>query len=229
VAAVAEGWQLADVGPDRKELVLGNEAWPFPVPLVKGATGWSFDAAAGREELLNRRIGRNELAVIRILQNYVAAQRAYAAIGHDGKPAGLFARRFGSEPGKQNGLYWPAGRGEPRSPLGVLTAQASEELQAARRRRAVPVPRLLLPHPRGPGQSRERRRCRVRRERRDVRRLRARRLAGALRLLRRDDVHRQPRRRRVREGPRVRDGRAREGDHSFDPDESWRPVQTDSP
>ena len=127
VAAVAEGWQLRDVGPGRRELVLGNEAWPFPVPLLKGATGWSFDAAAGREELLNRRIGRNELAVIRILQHYVAAQRAYATMGHDGKPAGLYARRFGSEPGKQNGLYWPAGRGEPRSPLGVLTAQASEE------------------------------------------------------------------------------------------------------
>jgi hypothetical protein len=126
-AAIAEGWQLGDAGPDRKELVLGNEAWPFPVPLVKGVTGWSFDAAAGREEILNRRIGRNELAVVRLLQNYVAAQRAYGTRGHDGKSAGLYARRFGSEPGKQNGLYWPAGRGEPRSPLGVLIAQASEE------------------------------------------------------------------------------------------------------
>jgi hypothetical protein len=127
VAAVAEGWHLQDAGPGRKELVVGNEAWPFPVPLVKGAAGWSFDAAAGREEILNRRIGRNELAVIRVLHDYVAAQRAYAATGHDGKPAGLYARRFGSAPGKHDGLYWPAGRGEPRSPLGVLVAQASEE------------------------------------------------------------------------------------------------------
>ena len=127
VAAVAEGWRWGDIGPDRKELVLGNEAWPFPVPLVKGAAGWSFDAAAGREEVLNRRIGRNELAVIRVLQHYVAAQRAYAATGHDGKPAGRYARRFGSDPGRQNGLYWPARRGEPRSPLGVLVAQASEQ------------------------------------------------------------------------------------------------------
>jgi len=127
VAAVAEGWRLGDVGPGRKELVLGNEAWPFPVPLVKTAAGWSFDAQAGREEVLNRRIGRNELAVIRVLQDYVAAQRAYAATGHDGKPAGRYARHFGSDQGRQNGLYWPARRGEPRSPLGILVAEASEQ------------------------------------------------------------------------------------------------------
>ena len=126
VAAVGEGWRLGDLPAGGKELVLGHEAWPFPVPLVKGAGGWSFDAAAGREEILNRRIGRNELAVIRVLQQYVAAQRTYATSGHDGRPAGRYARQFGSDPGKQNGLYWPA-RGEPRSPLGVLVAQASEQ------------------------------------------------------------------------------------------------------
>ena len=125
-AAVGEEWRLADLASGAKELVLGHEGWPFPVPLVKGPGGWSFDAAAGREEILNRRIGRNELAVIRVLQQYVAAQRAYASAGHDGKPAGRYARQFGSDPGKQNGLYWPA-RGEPRSPLGVLVAQASEQ------------------------------------------------------------------------------------------------------
>lgn len=127
VVAAAEGYRLQDKGPDRKELVLGNESWPFPVPIVRVAAGWSFDAAAGREEVLDRRIGRNELAVIRILHEYVAAQRAYAATGHDGKPAGLYARRFGSDPGLHNGLYWPARRGVPRSPLGVLIAKASGE------------------------------------------------------------------------------------------------------
>jgi hypothetical protein len=127
VVAIAEGWRLADAGPDRKELVLGNEDWPFPVPLVRGASGWSFDGASGREEILDRRIGRNELAVIEILQTYVGAQRAYARTGHDGKPAGLFARRFASEPSKQNGLYWPAAHGERRSPLGDLIAEAAEE------------------------------------------------------------------------------------------------------
>ncbi|HUL78080.1 MAG TPA: DUF2950 domain-containing protein [Vicinamibacteria bacterium] len=126
LAAIAEGFSLADKGEDRKELVLGNEGWPFPVPIVRGASGWSFDAAAGQEEVLDRRIGRNELAVIRILHEYVAAQRAYAATGHDGKRAGVYARRLGSDPGTHNGLYWPARRGEPRSPLGVLIAKASE-------------------------------------------------------------------------------------------------------
>ncbi len=126
-AAVTEGWKLGDIGPGRKELILGNEAWPFPVPLVKGPSGWSFDAEAGREEILNRRVGRNELAVIQVLHSYVAAQRAYAGSGHDGKPAGRYARQFGSDAGKQNGLYWPTRRGEPRSPLGVLVAQASQQ------------------------------------------------------------------------------------------------------
>jgi hypothetical protein len=127
VAAAVEGWRLADAGPDRKELVLGNEAWPFPVPLVRGTAGWWFDAAAGKDEVLSRRIGRNELAVIRILGQYVAAQRAYAGVGHDGKRAGLYARRFGSTPGAHDGLYWRSAHGEPRSPLGVLIARASEE------------------------------------------------------------------------------------------------------
>jgi Protein of unknown function (DUF2950) len=127
VAAVAEGWRLVDRGTDTKELVIGNEGWPFPVPVVKDARGWRFDTAAGKEEILARRIGRNELAAIGVCQTYVKAQRAYAARGHDGKRAGLYARRFRSDPGTQNGLYWPVKRGERRAPLGDLVAQAAEE------------------------------------------------------------------------------------------------------
>jgi hypothetical protein len=126
-AAFVQGHRLEDKGADRKELVLGDESWPFPVPIVRGAGRWSFDAAAGREEILNRRIGRNELAVIQILHEFVAAQRAYATTGHDGKRAGLYARRFGSDRDTQNGLYWPTQRGEPRSPLGVTVARAAGE------------------------------------------------------------------------------------------------------
>jgi hypothetical protein len=129
--AINEGWHLVDDGA-RKALVVGNEEWPFPVPLVREEPGgWRFDTAAGREEVLARRIGRNELAAIRISRAYVAAQRRYAQQGHDGKPAGLYARAFRSDPGKQNGLYWPPVRGQQRSPLGDLLAAASVERRQA--------------------------------------------------------------------------------------------------
>jgi len=123
--AAAEGWQLVDEGTDRKRLIVGNEKWPFPVPIVKEGTAWHFDAAAGMEEVITRRIGRNELAVIDVCGAYVAAQLRYAQQGHDGKAAGLYARRFRSDPGKENGLYWPVARGQKRSPLGDLVAQAA--------------------------------------------------------------------------------------------------------
>ncbi len=128
--AAGEGWHLIDQGPNQKTLIVGNEEWPFPVPLVKSAKGWRFDAAAGKEEVLARRIGRNELAAIGTCRTYVAAQRRYARQGHDGKPAGLFATTFRSDPEKQNGLYWPAARHQPGSPLGDLVAQASLEGRA---------------------------------------------------------------------------------------------------
>jgi hypothetical protein len=125
--AIAEGWRLQELGATRRTLVVGNEGWPFPVPLVKSANRWRFDTAAGKEEVFARRIGRNELAVIGICRAYVKAQHRYAQQGHDGNPAGRFATALRSDPGKQNGLYWPAGPGQPRSPLGDLVAQAAEE------------------------------------------------------------------------------------------------------
>ena len=138
--AAAEGWRLLDQGTNRKSLIVGNEGWPFPVPLVKSGKSWRFDTAAGKEEVLARRIGRNELAVIGICRSYVAAQRRYAQQGHDGKPAGLFATTFRSDPGKQNGLYWPAAPGQPLSPLGDLVAQASAEGRPIGTDRARPTP-----------------------------------------------------------------------------------------
>ena len=100
------------------------------MPLARDASGWRFDTAAGKKKCCARRIGRNELAVIRICRTYVAAQRLYARDGHDGKPAGLYATTFRSDPGRHNGLYWPALRGQRRSPLGDMMAQAAEEEQA---------------------------------------------------------------------------------------------------
>ena len=125
--AAREQWHLVDDGPDRKTLVVGYEDWPFPVPLVKGARGWQFDTAAGKEEVLARRIGRNELSAIETTRAYVSAQRRYAQQGHDGKQPGVYAAKLRSDPGKENGLYWPTGRGQKRSPLGDLVAQAAAE------------------------------------------------------------------------------------------------------
>jgi hypothetical protein len=128
--AIAEGWQLVD-GEKGKSLLVGNERWPFPVPLVNDAGGWRFDTAAGREEILARRIGRNELVAIGVCRRYVAAQHRYAEQGHDGQPAGRYATKLRSDPLRQNGLYWPAGRWDERSPLGDLIANASAEGPAA--------------------------------------------------------------------------------------------------
>jgi Protein of unknown function (DUF2950) len=140
VVAMQEGWRLVQVSADRRELVIGNESWPFPVPIVKTPKGWAFDGAAGREEVLIRRIGRNELAAIRIAGTYVTAQRLYARRGHDGKPAGLYARRLASDPGTENGLYWEVKRGGPHSPLGPLVAEAAAEGRAINTSPKPPIP-----------------------------------------------------------------------------------------
>jgi hypothetical protein len=140
VVAFAEGWRMVDGEGGTKTLVIGNEDWPFPVPLVKDKTGWRFDTAAGKEEVLARRIGRNELSVIAICRTYVKAQREYAETGHDDKPAGVYAVSFRSEPGKQNGLYWPSAKGAKRSPLGDLVAEAAAEGRGLEENRQGPEP-----------------------------------------------------------------------------------------
>jgi len=130
VVAASERTRLAGDGPNKRTLVIGNEDWAFPVPIVKVGNGWQFDTAAGKEEVIDRRIGRNELAVIDTCRAYVAAQVRYAQQGHDGKRAGLYAMTFRSDPGKENGLYWPAKRGQKLSPLGDLVGQAAQEGRA---------------------------------------------------------------------------------------------------
>jgi hypothetical protein len=138
--AAREQWHLEDAPAGHKTLVIGYENWPFPVPIVKGADGWRFDTAAGKEEVLARRIGRNELDAIATCRAYVTAQKRYAQEGHDGKAAGVHATKFRSDPGKENGLYWPAARAQKRSPLGDLVAQAAEEGQPKVADRAEPSP-----------------------------------------------------------------------------------------
>ncbi len=107
-------------------LYIGNESFPFPLPLVAEDGKWRFDTAAGAEEILDRRIGENELAAIEVLRVYADAQREYAEVDHDGKGP-QYARSLLSREGQQDGLYWPTAEGQPESPLGPLVAQAREE------------------------------------------------------------------------------------------------------
>jgi predicted small lipoprotein YifL len=140
VTAVTERWSLADEPSGSKTLVIGNEEWPFPIPLARDGDRWRFDTAAGKEEVVARRIGRNELAAIRISQTYVGAQRLYAEHGHDGAAPGAFAAKFRSDSGRQNGLYWPARPGERRSPLGDLVAYAAQEGRTVNADSGQPAP-----------------------------------------------------------------------------------------
>ena len=111
-------------GPGRLTLVVGKNEWPLPMPLVKRGGAWSFDSAAGARELLYQRIGANELAAIKVCRAIHQAQLEYAASGHDGNSRGAYAQRFRSQPGTQNGLYWPVAEGEAPSPAGPLLADA---------------------------------------------------------------------------------------------------------
>ena len=108
-------------------LYMGAENWPFPIPLVQKDNAWYFDTAAGKEEILFRRIGRNELATIDTCRAVADAQKQYAGEPHDGEPAGEYAPKFVSDPGKHNGLYWKAAAGEAQSPVGPLIVQALSE------------------------------------------------------------------------------------------------------
>jgi hypothetical protein len=113
---------------DNRQAVLhiGNSDYSFPIPIVRRDGGWVFDTRAGREEILNRRIGRNELRTIKVLREYGDAQRDYAARLQQKGDTAQFARRLISAKGTHNGLYWPAGKGENESPFGPLIARAGE-------------------------------------------------------------------------------------------------------
>ena len=108
-------------------LSLGHEDWSFPIPLMRKAARWRFDALVGKEEILNRRIGQNELSAIQVSLAYVDAQREYALqdLDHDGVLE--YAQKFFSEQGKRDGLYWETEPGAEPSPLGPRTAEANAE------------------------------------------------------------------------------------------------------
>ena len=114
-------------------LHVGKGDWPFPIPVVKRGEYWLFDTMAGREEILNRRIGRNELSAIQVCLAYVDAQREYILKDRDEDKLLEYARRLQSRKGKKNGLYWEAKEGEEQSPLGPLIAKAAREGYIGRR------------------------------------------------------------------------------------------------
>jgi Protein of unknown function (DUF2950) len=115
--------------PDGSQtLLVGADNFPFPIPLKKNAAGlWYFDVAAGRDEILMRRIGRNELAVIDVCNALADAEAQYFSMHHDDGSTGQFAAKFISDSGKQNGLYWESPEGQPKSPLGPMAVYATNE------------------------------------------------------------------------------------------------------
>jgi len=132
--------RLEEVSADKVVLHVGNDDWPFPIPVVKRGNTWQFDPKEGREEILARRIGRNELSVIQVCLAYVDAQREYASKDRNGDGLLEYAQRFGSTPGKHDGLYWKAKEGEEESPLGPLAAEAVREGYSGKKSADKPLP-----------------------------------------------------------------------------------------
>ena len=126
VATYDSKHQVKMDGDAKATLIIGQEDFPVPIPLVRKGDAWQFDTVAGRQEILARRIGRNEIAAIQSSLAYVDAQNDYAAKDR-GAGAGVYAQRIVSSAGKKDGLYWPASAGGDESPLGELVAQATRQ------------------------------------------------------------------------------------------------------
>ena len=127
IAAYDAKHQIVVEGDDKAIVVVGQDDYPLPIPLVRKDGTWRFDTSAGREEILARRIGKNELDAIQSCLAYVDAQNDYAAKDRTGTGANTYAQRIVSQPGKKDGLYWPTSQGEDPSPLGELIAEATAQ------------------------------------------------------------------------------------------------------
>ena len=126
-AAEKKSVSIDPAGGNRAFLVVGNDDWPFPVPIVKRNNRWAFDAKAGRQEILYRRVGRNELDAIQICRGYVDAQNEYALEKHEGYNVNQYAQRIIASPGKQDGLAWRNPDGTWGGPIGEKIADAIEQ------------------------------------------------------------------------------------------------------
>jgi hypothetical protein len=124
----AQSMTLEADGEDRMTIVMGRRGWPMPIPLIKGDQGWTFDVKSGLQEITDRRVGRNELAVIDFCKAYIDAQRQYASADHDGDSVLEFAQRLRSGDGKRDGLFWQPGADGVASPFGPFVAAAEQYL-----------------------------------------------------------------------------------------------------
>ena len=127
LAAYDAKHQITKEGDDKAVMVIGAEDFPFPIPMIRKGAAWRFDTAAGRLEILYRRIGRNELSAIQACLAYVDAQNEYAEKSRTSAGSATYAQRIVSHPGKRDGLYWPVAPGEDPSPLGEAVAHAAAE------------------------------------------------------------------------------------------------------
>jgi hypothetical protein len=127
-------------GEDKAVIEVGNGAWPLPIPVVKEGESWRFDTKQGTEEIIDRRMGKNELSAIQVSLAYFDAQREYAAKDRDGDGLLEYAQKFISEPGKKNGLYWESKEGEESSPLGPFAARAKKEGYTGKKSADKPSP-----------------------------------------------------------------------------------------
>jgi hypothetical protein len=126
-AVLGQGCTPVKEGDNKIIFEIGTNNWPMAIPLVKEGAQWRFDTAAGKEEIINRHIGKDELHAIGVCRAYVTAQQQYAGMNPNAKGGGKYAQKFKSTPGKKDGLYWPAAENEPASPFGSLVAEAHAE------------------------------------------------------------------------------------------------------
>jgi hypothetical protein len=131
LAAMQTYRTLQEAGDDRRILMIGDEAWPLPIPLVREQGVWRFATEEGVDEIINRRIGANERNAITVLRAYLDAQKEYASHDRNGDGVLQYAQKLGSTPGKKDGLYWPAdeSKGEEVSPFGPLVAESAPYLK----------------------------------------------------------------------------------------------------
>jgi hypothetical protein len=127
VAAYDEAHRIDSDGDDRRILIVGRDDWPFPFPIVQRGKAWAFDASAGAAEILERRVGANELDAIEVCHAYVDAQREYAEKDRNNDGYIEYAQKFLSSAGKRDGLYWPVAPGEEESPIGPLMVRAQAQ------------------------------------------------------------------------------------------------------